>query len=190
MEKFSVQRPFLRIILGPMKAEKSTSAIRISRKFSHFCSVLLVNSAVDTRDEDEFIKTHAGEGAKCIKVHALAELEDRDDFKDAQIVIIDEAQFFPDLTKHVTVWCDRKSYVVASLDGDAKQEKFGQVWELIPYCDYIEKLHALCEVCKDGTPAVCTIHIGEFNKQVSIDNMDGKSKYVAVCRQHRTYTGK
>ena len=192
MESFLVKEPFVRIILGPMKAEKSTCAVRLARKYGHFCNVLLVNSTVDTRSADEFIVTHSGEHTKCTKVGKLSELEELETFKEAQLVVIDEGQFFGDLKEHVFKFCDVKSYVVASLDADAKQEKFGQVWDLIPIAKYIEKLHGLCEICKDGTPSICSIKLGGFDKQISVDDFqasDSSPKYLTVCLKHRDYAG-
>lgn len=181
---FSLARPFLSLIIGPMKAEKSTRAAQIACKFAHFCNVLLVNSAIDTRHKDNYIIMHSGRQASCIKVVELKELETRDDFKAAQIVVIDEAQFFSDLKEHVVNHCNSKSYVVASLDSDAKQQKFGQVWDLIPFADQVEKLTALCEVCRDGSPAQCSIRVGGSSAlQISIDDGQGQ-KYMSVCRGH------
>ena len=173
--------------MGPMKAEKSTSAVRIARKFGHFCNVLLVNSAIDQRHKGDFVVMHSGSHSECVKVSKLSELEDSEQFQKAQLVVIDEGQFFSDLKEHVIKHRNSKSYVVASLDSDAKQNKFGQIWDLIPYATSIEKLHALCEVCRDGTSAICTIRIGHFNKQISVDNLDGDPlgpKYMSVCIKH------
>ena len=183
MDDFSVKKPFLRLFVGPMKAEKSTFVVRFARKYARYCNVILVNSSTDTRHQEDFIKTHSGDLIPCIKIMNLKELESRDDFKTAKIIVLDEAQFFTDLKEHVLKYCKTKSYIISSLDGDAQQNKFGQVWDLIPYCDSIKKLHALCEICEDGTPAVCTIHTNGFEKQISIDSIEG-TKYLSVCRAH------
>ena len=186
-KRFSVKDPFLYLVMGCMKAEKSTEGVRMVRKFSRYVPCVIVNSAVDTRHDNDIIQTHSGDQMQCIKVLKLEELEARKDFQEAQLVVLDEAQFFPDLVSHVLKFCLEKSYVVCSLDSDYKQQKFGQVWKLIPYADRIVKKTALCELCADGTEAVCTIRTEppstHIHNKISIDSVGG-SKYMSVCRKH------
>jgi thymidine kinase len=110
------------------------------------------------------------------------ELEEMSEFKNADLIVCDEAQFFPDLHDHFKRWCDEKSYVISSLDGDANREKFGQVLDCIPLCDKVYKLHALCEICADGTPAIFT-KVNKLKKtQVLVDSIGGTT-YSSVCRE-------
>ena len=54
----------------------------------------------------------------------------------------------------ISVETHNKKVVVIGLDGDSDVENFGQIHKLIPLCDDIIKLKALCSQCKDGTPGI------------------------------------
>ncbi len=76
-----------------------------------------------------------------------------------------------------------KSVIIAGLDGDSSQRKFGELIDCIPLASEVTKLSALCMKCKDGTP-------GPFTKRM-VDNTDleligGSDMYSAVCRKHLT----
>jgi thymidine kinase len=69
-----------------------------------------------------------------------------------------------------------KSVYVGGLDGDYKMNKFGQILDLIPLCDKIEKLHAICSMCKK--PAPFTKRLTNETEQTVI----GSDNYIPVCR--------
>ena len=74
-----------------------------------------------------------------------------------------------------------KVFIVAGLDGDYKREPFQNILNILPLCDKVDKLNAMCSVKKDGTPAI-------FSKRISNTNTDlisvgGKDKYIPVCRE-------
>ena len=56
----------------------------------------------------------------------------------------------------------------------------GQILDLIPKCDNIIKLKALCQMCKDDTEGLFTMRLSKENEQISI----GVDNYIAVCRKH------
>lgn len=190
--QFTEQCHRLHVILGPMKAEKSSEAIRIANKYKRYYKVIYVDSKINTRNKvfdkqgrQGLVKSRSGMEIDCIIVQFLHELEQDPKFKEAHLVVIDEAQFFDDLYDHVTKWCNQKSYIVVSLDGDYKQQLFGQACNLIPIADEITKLTAFCEICCDGTPAVCTIRTTDDESTVvDVDSAEG-DKYMVVCRKHR-----
>ena len=66
------------------------------------------------------------------------------------------------------------------MDGDSERRNFGHIHELLPLCDTITKLKALCSVCKDGTLGLFSKKIIQSTKQVDIGSTD---KYSAVCRE-------
>jgi thymidine kinase len=68
---------------------------------------------------------------------------------EADVIGIDEAQFFDDLLPEV---CDQlalsgKRVIVAGLDMDYQAKPFGQMPFLLSKADYITKLHAICMKC-------------------------------------------
>lgn len=175
--------PFIAIFMGPMKSGKSLELAIFASKYGNHMDILVVKPKIDTTSDENEISSRAGVNVDCISVSNLLEVEGRQEFTDAKIVLIDECQFFSDLNEHVMKWRLRKSYVLGSLDADDQQKCFGQVWSLIPYARKVKKLTALCEICNNGNPAVATISIGQKDAQIDIDDRSN-SKYRSVCEMH------
>ena len=151
----------LSIIMGNMFSGKTSELIRRLKRFKVMGkNILVVNSAKDTRSPDEVLKTHDNVKFKCHKVYDLFDIIYTDEFESADIIAIDEAQFFPRLKKFIEFVLDApfwdKSIILAGLDADSFQKKFGEIIDCIPYASEVTKLSALCMVCKDGTPGPFT----------------------------------
>ncbi len=170
----------LEIIIGPMCSGKTSELIKRARWHTQFKKVLIINSRFDNRSEDT-IKTHDNIVFPATKVNKLSELDNL--VFDYDVLCIDEAQFFSDLYKTVIKWLnkDKIIIIIASLDGDSDQNKFGSVLDLIPLSDSVRKYHALCAICKDGTPAPFTITKKKKNSQILIGDTH---EYTPVCRKH------
>ena len=73
-----------------------------------------------------------------------------------------------------------KHIIVIGLDGDYDdRNNFGDIHRLLPLCDDIIKLKALCSVCKDGTLGIFSKKIVNSSQVVDVGSVD---KYIAVCR--------
>ena len=98
------------------------------------------------------------------------------------LIIIDEAQFFPDLYEFV-LKCEanRKTVVIAGLDGDSERKPFGQILQCIPLCDSVTKLTAMDMISKDGSDAIFSLRLKGVQQdgQVCVGASD---KFVAVNR--------
>ena len=77
--------------------------------------------------------------------------------------------------------CVNKSVIIAGLDADSFQNKFGELLDCVPIACEVTKLSALCMRCKDGTP-------GPFTKRTvknqELELIGGSDMYEAVCRNH------
>jgi thymidine kinase len=104
-------------------------------------------------------------------------------FAKATYVVIEEAQFFPDLYDVVLEMVEKrgKHLLVFGLDGDSERRPFGQVLDLIPVADTYVKLQAECRLCGDGTVALFTKRFSPYIAQVCVGGID---IYKAVCRKH------
>ena len=93
----------LHIIMGNMFSGKTSELIRRLKRLKVIGrEILVVNSAKDTRSEEQVLKTHDNVKFNCHKVYDLFDLlYDNDEFDKADIIAIDEAQFFPRLHKFV-----------------------------------------------------------------------------------------
>ena len=173
----------LSIIMGNMFSGKTSELIRRLKRLKVIGKkIMVVNSAKDTRSPDEVLKTHDNVKFDCYKVYNLYDLMDKPGFEDAEIIAIDEAQFFLNLKKFVEACLDTgKSVILAGLDGDAFQRKWGELLDCIPLASEVTKLSALCKYCRQGNP-------GPFTKRIVDDDrlelIGGSDMYIAVCQKH------
>ena len=141
----------LQIYIGPMFAGKTTKMIQM---FSFDRDTKIAIDYKDNSDEvtieplqnhNDFILENT------YKTKYLKSLWDYDNilFR-SQNIYINECQFFSDLKEFVLECLKKnKNIYLYGLDGDFKQTIFGQTFELIPYCDYIEKIKGTCHCCSN-----------------------------------------
>ncbi|KKR96237.1 MAG: Thymidine kinase [candidate division TM6 bacterium GW2011_GWE2_41_16] len=105
--------------------------------------------------------------------------------KTAQVIIIDEAQFFD---TPIVDWCRKLRakgihIVTAGLDKDCFKKPFGPMPELIALADPAHKIHlqSFCNIC--GAPADFTCRTIASQKTVFVG---GAEAYVPRCAQHHT----
>lgn len=172
----------LSIYIGPMFAGKSTAILGLIRRNTFIGkTTMCITSSLDTRTTNA-IRSHDNEYYPAIAVHELLDLCETMEFIGADMIVIEEAQFFPDLKEFVlnAVEIHNKNVVVVGLDGDSERRPFGQILDLIPYCDFVQKLQALCTRCGNGTPAIFTSRC-QTGPQVMIGSAD---MYEPLCRAH------
>lgn len=170
--------PSLHLIIGPMFSGKTTELLRIAKRLQSInLKVLLLNYHEDTRYSSSEMSTHDKESLPCTFIKNLCTV----DSLEYDIICINEAQFFDGLV----TFCKKqlklnKTLYICGLDGDYKQERFGEILNLIPLCDSITKLHAFCKICKNGTKAHFTKRLSEHSEQKLI----GVNEYIPTCRKH------
>ncbi|RNF01284.1 putative thymidine kinase [Trypanosoma rangeli] len=101
------------------------------------------------------------------------------DWREYDVIAIDEGQFFADLYIFCTAAVAMGKWVfVASLDGDCHQQLFGDVCRLIPHCEVVEKLSAICMRCRtrDAFFTHRRVEVGE------VVVVGGAELYEPVCR--------
>lgn len=167
----------LEVIIGNMFSGKSTELIRrVKRHRAIGHTVLVFNSSKDTRDLNNVVKTHDSSTIQCIKTSILDSETEHD------VLAVDEAQFFTGLREFVIEALSMgKHVIVAGLDGDFQQKKFGEILDIIPLADEVVKLTALCMDCLDGTPGPFTKRTVCGTEQELVGAAD---MYKAVCRKH------
>lgn len=190
-----IGEPYLELIVGPMFSGKTSRLVDIYKQCT-FCNipVVVINHSIDNRYDDELLSTHDHIKIPCIKTDSLGYiwkeepetngifkiLRDREETYFADVILINEGQFFDDLYDTVISMLKYgKKVYIAGLDGDFKRQKFGQILDLIPLCDKITKLKSLCGICKNGTPGI-------FSKRLTNDveqTVVGFDNYIPVCRK-------
>ena len=184
---------YLGLFIGPMYSGKTSKLIELYKQFK-FCGVntMVVNYSEDTRYSKDMLSTHDMNMIPCIMVSTLSEVADivnenshhanananDKHFGNANVILINEGQFFKDIVewvnKAVTVY--KKCVYICGLDGDFKRRKFGALLDLIPICDKVVKLSARCHNCDNH--AIFSHRITAENEQVVI----GSDNYVPLCR--------
>jgi len=130
----------LHIYLGPMYSGKTTKLIELSRDVDDKC-VVDYRTGVLTQ-----LVTHDGVTSDAFQTTTL------DNVPKAQTLFINEAQFFTGLKEFVVERLLEKTTIyLFGLDGCSSQKKFGDILDLIPYCDTVTKLTAKCSC---GKPAI------------------------------------
>ena len=177
-----------------MFAGKSSAILqRVKREQSIGTKVLIVTSVIDTRyvANVNLVKTHDSQVAEAVGIRNMDDIFQLKEFDDSSLVIIEEAQFFAKLYSSVRTIVEvfGKNVVVVGLDGDSDRKPFGEILQLIPLCDSVTKLKALCKRCAFGTgtgtgtrkDAIFSACFTGKEGQVSVG---GDDKYEAVCRNH------
>jgi len=184
---------YLHLIAGPMFSGKTTELFRMLSVANEagFMRILHVNSAIDTRSFASHNKgINIPENITTRQVQDLSEILPHIDNFD--VIGIDEAQFFTDLKDIVINLVEEhnKYVIVAGLDADINRNKFGQILDLIPYCDEIRKIYPFCILCsKNGiikrglfSKLVTSKETCEYNDNGNVIKVGGKDKYIPVCR--------
>lgn len=191
-----------KLILGPMMSGKTTTMLTELTKLNDDFKILFVSCSIDNRLDIENslgynITTHnelinkVPKGVKFISIDpdSLNDLEKIEPLHDYDFLFIDESQFFLNLNELVRRYVNLyQLYVIVSgLSGDYKMEKFGEVLDLIPFCDMgIEILSSVCRYClENGTYTTANftkrLNLTETNNVIDVG---GASKYVPTCRKH------
>lgn len=180
---------YLELFLGPMFSGKTTRLIQQYKLHKYIGkSVAVINYSGDTRySQESMLSSHDKVMIPCIMLNTLGELWNHEDHphyaevRNADVIIINEGQFFEDLYEVVVQMVDmlRKTVYISGLDGDFQRNKFGRILDLIPLCDKITKLRSLCALCKNGNAGIFSHRITEETQQVVI----GSDNYVPLCRE-------
>ena len=138
-----------------MYAGKTTELLRRLNIYAELdINTLYINSTLDSRSSLPFsshnplLKSAKSTICDHIKVKNLCDVN----CDQYQVIGIDEAQFFSGLKNYVTSCVNKgKKIIISGLNGDYKQEPFGDIIDLIPFCDSIDLLIPFCKLCKDQT---------------------------------------
>ncbi|MCK9210830.1 MAG: thymidine kinase [Ignavibacteriaceae bacterium] len=143
---------WIEVIAGCMFSGKTEELIRRLRRAKIAKQIVLVfKPKIDTRYSADEIVSHSEQSLPSIIVETPQEILELS--KEAQVIGIDEAQFF---SKEIVDVCnqlanDGKRVLVAGLDQDYRGIPFEPMPQLLAIAEYITKTLAICVVC--GNPA-------------------------------------
>jgi len=177
----------IEMYIGPMFAGKSTILVHTARKYlSIGMKILAINNQRDKRYGYGKITTHDKVSIPCIMVEDLNEVLSNENyfiqFKNSDIILIEELQFFDNI-EFIVKAADKynKKVLAFGLDGNYLRKPFQSVIDLIPYADKVVKLKGFCKLCSDGTPSIFSKRIIKSDYNILVG---GSDLYVSVCRKH------
>jgi thymidine kinase len=179
---YPVGTGWVEVVTGCMFSGKTEELIRrLNRARYATDRVVMFKPAIDTRYAVDDVVSHSDARFPCVPVPVASDILKQ--VGDAQVVGIDEAQFFDNDLVGV---CNRladdgRRVVVAGLDQDFRGVPFEPIPQLLAVSEYITKTFAVCLVC--GAPANRSQRLVQRDSRVLLGSEDS---YEARCRAHWT----
>lgn len=170
---------WIEVITGCMFSGKTEELIRRLRRAQIAKQkVKIFKPRIDARYSENSIVSHNEQSLPSILINDINELIKHSG--DAQVIGIDEAQFFNEEIINVcnTLASQGKRVIVAGLDQDYTGKPFEPIPQLLAISEYITKQHAICVVC--GNPADKTQRKTTEAERVLVGAAE---KYEARCRK-------
>ena len=175
----------LTVISGSMFSGKTEELIRRSRRalYAHR-SVQVFKHALETRSDEDEIRSHNGIPHEAIPVSSSEELLEKVD-PAADVVAVEEAQFFDaGIVEACRELADGgHDVIVAGLDMDFRGQPFGPMPELLAEADVVVKLRAICARCgRDAARSQRLIDGRPAPASAPIILVGAEESYEARCR--------
>jgi len=170
---------WIEVITGCMFSGKTEELIRRLRRAQIAKQqVKIFKPKIDTRYADDSIVSHSEQSLPSIQIKDINNVMGLSG--DAQVIGIDEAQFFSEDIINVcnTLANNGKRVVVAGLDQDYRGIPFEPIPHLLAIAEYITKSLAICVEC--GNPADKTQRKTTSSERVIVGASD---IYEARCRK-------
>ena len=172
------------LITGPMSCGKTEELLRrIRRCIIAKKKVVVISPDVDTRTGGDYIESRNGLWLDAVKVKHSIQIMSL--VKDAQIVAIDELQFFDaNIVPVITELMKQGKKVIGTgLELDFKAEPFGYMPQLMCIATKVDKLHAVCMKCgcEEATRTQRLIDGKPADKNSPLIMIGGDETYEARC---------
>jgi len=186
------------LYVGPTKAGKTTELLRL-----YYChltkeddiSIVLHNSIAN----DSFTK----DTMKIIQSDSIENIVTNPLFQKSNVILIDNLQLFADcFILNILANKMEKKFICAALDNDYQRVPYDNIIDIIPKCEYVYKLTALCSQLRDTTPAIFSIKSGDkylpvsrffltknsgFLHVISGSMFSGKTtELIRICKQYQS----
>ena len=169
----------IEVICGSMFSGKTEELIRRVRRASFAKQrVEIFKPAIDTRYSEENVVSHDQHAIQSTPVDSSSSILLLS--SDADVVGIDEAQFFDDGLVKVCNELANKGVrvIIAGLDMDFQGRPFGPIPGLCAIADEVTKVHAICVKC--GALAYISHRLVQNDKRVLLGE---KLTYEPLCRE-------
>ncbi|SHF51574.1 thymidine kinase [Fodinibius roseus] len=171
---------WIEVICGGMFSGKTEELIRRAKR-AHIAGqkVVIVKPKMDNRYSDEDIVSHNENVLPGLVVDTADQMVLLTG--DAQVICIDEAQFFDDQLISVanTLANDGKRIIVAGLDMDFEGRPFEPMPRLLAIAEYVTKLHAIC--AESGTMAHYSQRVVDNDNRMLVGETDAYEPRARHC---------
>ncbi|HPA86357.1 MAG TPA: thymidine kinase [Bacteroidales bacterium] len=177
--KAAGRRGWIEVITGSMFSGKTEELIRRLRRATFAgLNVQIFKPSVDNRYSEKRVVSHDEKSIISTPVDHPSSILLLSG--DAEVIGIDEAQFFDEsLAEVCNLLADRGvRVIVAGLDMDFLGNPFGPMPALLSVAEYITKVHAICTRC--GSLANYSFRKSEDHRVVLLGEKD---KYEPLCRE-------
>jgi thymidine kinase len=165
------------LIIGPMMSGKTSELLtKLERAYIAKKKVILIRPTIDNR---KFL-SHSGKNIKGFEEIFVSDLLDFD-ITNYDVLGIDEGQFHTFLKNFcIQASLKGKDIYISALHATSESEMFEQIIEVLPYCDYITKLNAICIDCGSELGNYTFFKNGSKTEKVTVG---GAEEYVALCEK-------
>lgn len=171
---------WIEVVCGGMFSGKTEELIRRAKR-AHIAGqkVVVVKPKVDNRYSEEDIVSHNETTLPGLVVDTADQIVLLTG--DAQVICIDEAQFFDKQLINVanTLADDGKRVIIAGLDMDFEGRPFEPMPQLLAIAEYVTKLHAIC--AESGTMAHYSQRVVENEERVLVGEADAYEPRARHC---------
>jgi len=173
-----IQKGSIEVICGSMFSGKTEELLRrLKRAEFAKLNIAVFKPKVDNRYDTKKVVSHDENTIKAVSVNSAKEILRL--VNQAQVVAIDEAQFFD---SELIAVCTKLAnaqvrVIIAGLDMDFLGTPFGIMPELLAIAEHITKVHAICVNC-------CAIANHSFRKtsDKNLIQIGQKEEYKPLCR--------
>ena len=171
------------LITGSMFSGKTSMMLHlIERAYIAKKKVVLIRPETDTRQ----YLSHTQKDTSWLKeefftydLHKQCLLYDHDPFGEYDVMGIDEGQFQPLLKDFCKSYWD-KDIIISALHATSECEMFQPIVDIIPYCENIIKLNAICMHCGSEFGSYTYYLKGEKTEKISVG---GEQEYTVLCQK-------
>lgn len=174
------QAGWIEVVCGGMFSGKTEELIRRARR-AHIAGqkVVVVKPKIDNRYSEEDIVSHNENALPGLVVDTADQIVLLT--AEAQVICIDEAQFFDDRIVDVvnTLANEGKRIIIAGLDMDFEGRPFEPMPQLLAIAEYVTKLHAIC--AESGMMAHYSQRVVENTDRVLVGETDAYEPRARHC---------
>ncbi len=171
---------WIEVVCGGMFSGKTEELIRRAKR-AHIAGqeIVVVKPALDKRYSDTEVVSHNETALPSILVDTADQIVLLT--SSAQVVCIDEAQFFDDRIVDIAnvLANEGKRVIIAGLDMDFEGKPFGPMPNLLAIAEYVTKLHAVC--AESGMMANFSQRVIEDTNKVLVGEYDAYEPRARHC---------